>query len=181
MTGNMGRLMSGLPGNGDIKDIDRCISLYKAQLEQGDIRKAYNYLMHYVMHLKVQLSSNFPDRFSFGNISPGYMDFTYFPFFDAFLRERKLRLGLVLNHRYVRFELWLMGQNAAIQKYYWNLLKSSPWNTGRSKMPRYSVLEAVLVEFPDFREAAELTQKINREASRVSEEVIGSIRASEAR
>ncbi|MDX7998496.1 hypothetical protein FE394_04625 [Xenorhabdus sp. Reich] len=163
----------------DIKDVERCIVEYKTQLEQGDIQKAYYYLLRYVMHLKIQLSSDLSYRFSFGNVSPGYMDFTYFPFFNTFLRDRKLRLGVVLNHQDLRFELWLMGQNAAIQKDYWNLLRNSQWNANRLTMPKYSVLETILVESPDFTKADELTARINEEVSRVSETIIDAIRVLE--
>lgn len=163
----------------DIQDIDHCIAVYKAQLEQSDIQKAYGYLLRYVMHLKANLSSSLPTRFSFGNVSPGYMDFTYFPFFDDFLRERKLRFGIVLNHQALSFELWLMGQNAAIQKRYWNMLKNSAWNAGRTEMPKYSVLEATLVDSPSFKDAAQLTTLIKEEALRISEAMIDAIRAAE--
>ncbi|WP_086952934.1 DUF7000 family protein, partial [Xenorhabdus innexi] len=139
MTGSVNTLPS------DIQGIDRSIAVYKAQLEQGEIQKAYYYVLRYVMYLKAQLSNDLSHRFSFGNVSPGYMDFTYFPFFDTFLRDRKLRLGVVLNHQDLRFELWLMGQNAAVQKHYWNLLKNSQWNANRQKMPKYSVLETILI------------------------------------
>lgn len=45
-----------------------------------------------------------------GNISSGYMDYSYFPFTTTdFLRTHKLRFGAVLNHPQMRFELWLMG------------------------------------------------------------------------
>ncbi|MBN3816997.1 hypothetical protein G3N57_10430 [Paraburkholderia sp. Se-20369] len=164
-----------------MRDIDRCIAVYQAQLEQGDIQKAYDYLLRYVMHLKAHLASSLSARFSFGNVSPGYMDFTYFPFFDDFLRERKLRFGIVLNHRALRFELWLMGQNVAIQKRYWNMLKDTAWNAGCTEMPRYSVLETILVESPSFKDTASLTVRIEKEALRVSEAVIDSIRVAEAR
>ncbi|WP_081307590.1 DUF7000 family protein [Stenotrophomonas maltophilia] len=165
----------------DMQDIDVCIADYKAQLEKSSIRKAYGYLLRYVMHLKAHLSSELSDRYSFGNVSPGYMDFTYFPFFDDFLRGRKLRLGIVLNHHDLRFELWLMGQNAAVQKRYWDMLRRSPWNAGRAEMPRYSVLEAILVEFPSFKEADQLTERIKEEAMRVSDAVADAIRAAEVR
>lgn len=88
--------------------------------------------MRYMMHLKAYFSRYLPDTFSIGNISPGYLDFTYFPFFDDFLRERKLRLGIVLNHQSLQFELWLMGQNALVQQDYWELLKTSKWNRKRT-------------------------------------------------
>ncbi len=161
----------------EVQNVDKCIFVYQAQLEQGDIQRAYNYLLRYVMHLKTQLSDSLSARFSFGNVSPGYMDFTYFPFFDEYLRERKLRFGIVLNHRALRFELWLMGQNATVQKAYWNKLKKSSWNAGRTEMPRYSILEAVLLEAPNFKQADLVTTQVKEEALRVSEAITDAIRA----
>ncbi|HCJ0625854.1 TPA: hypothetical protein NQI02_005211 [Klebsiella variicola] len=163
----------------DIQDVDKCIAVYKVQLEQGDIQKAYHYLLRYVMHLKAHFTSSFTSRFTCGNVSPGYMDFTYFPFVDDYLRERKLRFGIALNHKALRFELWLMGQNAAIQKAYWDTLKNSLWNAKRTEMPQYCVLEAILVESPDFTNADQLTTQIEKEALRVSEAVLDSLRAFE--
>ncbi|HEL4242975.1 hypothetical protein I5U23_16635 [Stenotrophomonas maltophilia] len=165
----------------DMRDIDLCVADYKTQLEKSSIRKAYGYLLRYVMHLKAHFANELSDRYSFGNVSPGYMDFTYFPFFDDFLRERKLRLGVVLNHQDLRFELWLMGQNAAVQKRYWSLLRKSAWNAGRTEMPKYSVVEAILAESPRFEDAGQLTVRIKEEAMRISEAVADAIRVAEAR
>ena len=67
-----------------------------------------------------------------------------FSFFNDYLRDKKLRFGIVLNHSKMRFELWLMGQNKEIQKRYWDMLKTSPWNQGRSTKPQYAELEIVL-------------------------------------
>jgi hypothetical protein len=160
-----------------MQDITRHIATYKAQLEKGDIREAYTYLLKYVRHLAAHFESRLSGKYSFGNISPGYMDFTYFPFFDAFLRERKLRFGIVLNHRDMRFELWLMGQNAEVQKQYWDALKDTPWNMGRTEMPKYSVLEAVLVEHPDFEKTDMLSSRIEEEAIRITDAIIERIKA----
>lgn len=99
------------------------------------------------------------------------MDFTYFSFFDAFLRNKKLRYGIVLNHKQMRFELWLMGQNAEVQKRCWALLKSSKWNAGRLIMPQYSALEAVLVDAPDFDDLDAVAAEIVRNAGMLAEEI----------
>lgn len=103
------------------KDITKSLEIYKEQLSKGDIRQAYFVLMKYVAELKAE----FPSEYKTGNISPGYLDYTYFSFFNEFLRERKLRFGIVLNHDQLQFELWLMGQNVTIQEKYWQLLKNS--------------------------------------------------------
>ena len=97
--------------------------------------------------------------------------YTYFYFYNPFLRERKLRFGIVLNHEKMCFELWLMGQNEPLQKKYWELLKSSHWNEGRER-PRYSVLEVVLVEKPDWDDLKSLSDEIEKQAEKAVEEVL---------
>lgn len=161
-----------------MKNFSDSIAVYKEQLQKEDIQKAYEGLVKYVMALKTHFSKRLSDEFLFGNISPGYMDFTYFPFFNDFLREQKLRFGIVLNHKKVRFELWLMGQNLEIQKNYWNLLKTSKWNKEQIAMPKYSVLEVILVENPDFSELDILTSKIEQEAIILVHEIIDYIKHS---
>lgn len=148
------------------------ISIYKSQLQQGDIQIAYKRLFEFIGFLKASFQSDPGDQWSFGNISPGYMDYTYFPFFNEYLRGKKLRFGIVLNHRHMRFELWLMGQNAEVQKQYWNILKSTKWNEGRSKMPQYSVLEAVLVEAPDFNNFDILSAQVQKTTASVLKEIM---------
>ncbi|PXV63125.1 hypothetical protein CLV62_1157 [Dysgonomonas alginatilytica] len=161
-----------------MKNFSDYVAVYKEQLQKEDIQKAYEGLVKYVMVLKSHFSKELSDKFLFGNISPGYMDFTYFPFFNNFLREQKLRFGIVLNHKKVRFELWLMGQNIEIQRNYWNLLKTSQWNKGQIAMPKYSVLEVILVENPDFNELDILTSKIEQEAIILVHEIIDYIKHS---
>nr|WP_260256591.1 hypothetical protein [Elizabethkingia miricola] len=87
-----------------MKTLNDYVQVYKEQLVKKDIQKAYHGLMKYMMSLKASSSGVYEGRFSFGNISFGYMDFTYFPFHNEFLRERKLRFGIVLNHEKMRFE-----------------------------------------------------------------------------
>lgn len=154
-----------------MKDFNTYVALYKEQLEKGDIQKAYEGLVKYLMSLKAGMSKTYADRYSFGNISPGYMDYTYFAFFDDFLRERKLRFGVVLNHQKVRFELWLMGQNTDVQQKYWDILKSTKWNQHQPAKPQYSELEVVLADNPDFNDLKSLTQLLEAEILRHSEEI----------
>ena len=148
------------------------ITAYKKQLSKGEIQIAYNILLKCVMRLKAHCEKTFPQGYSFGNVSPGYMDFTYFPFFNEYLRKEKLRFGIVLNHSETKFEFWLMGQNSEIQTKYWNLLKESFWNQERADMPKYSVLEVILADNPDFDDMDTLTTKVAEKAVCVSEEIL---------
>ena len=77
------------------KIFKKVLEIYKEQLDNGYIQVAYLALTKYVAELK----SNFPKKYCTGNISFGYLDYTYFSFFNTFLRDQKLRFGVVLNHR----------------------------------------------------------------------------------
>lgn len=155
-----------------MKTLNDYIIIYRQQLKDGDIQKAHTGLLKYMMELKAHFSKEFSGKFSVGNVSPGYMDFTYFYFFDEYLRSEKLRFGIVLNHEKMRFEMWLMGQNQVIQNRYWNLLKTSKWNKDLQTRPKYSVLEVVLVENPDFNDLSFLTQEIEKQITPVTNEII---------
>jgi len=145
--------------------INSYVSAYKEQIRKGEIQDVYSFLLKYVMRVKASLEKSFPKEYSFGNIFPGYLDFSYFYFFNSYLRDKKLRFGIVLNHSEMRFELWLLGQNKGIREKYWDILRTSPWNRGRKTMPTYSVLETVLVADPDFDNLDTLTADIEKRAA----------------
>lgn len=164
-----------------MESLNKYVAKYKAELAKGDIQKAYEGLLKYVLKLKAYFEKRTGDRFSVGNSAPGYMDFTYFPFFDTFLREHKLRFGIVLNHKELQFELWLMGQNADVQTCYWDILKSTKWNKHRPTRPQYSVLEVVLADNPDFGNTEELNQKIVDAAISNANEIIEYLKNNESK
>lgn len=160
------------------KTFNDLVDVYKIQLEKNDIQETYEKLIKYVLHLKTSFSKKIGGEFSTGNVSQGYMDYSYFPFLDTFLKDKGLRFGIVLNHKKARFELWLMGRNAELQKKYWDILKTTEWNKHRSIMPRYSVLEVILMDHPDFNKLDTLTQKIEDKAIKISNEIIDYLKTS---
>ena len=145
---------------------------YKKELAKDDIQIAYEKLIKYVMSLKASFENQLSEEYSFGNISPGYMDITYFSFYNSYLRDKLLRFGIVLNHKDMQFELWLMGRNAKVQQEYWELLKDTKWNKHRDSIPRYSFLEIILVENPDFNDLPKLSDKIIKVAEKNATEVL---------
>lgn len=149
------------------KDISKSIRIYKEQLAQGDIQRAYVALTKYIAELKAK----FPSEYQTGNISFGYLDYTYFPFFNEYLRDKKLRFGIVLNHCKMQIELWLMGQNALLQAEYWELLKNTKWNQGVTEMPIYSVLEVCLESNIDFSDKDKMTENIITKALETATEI----------
>ena len=85
-------------------DVQKSIEIYKEQLSYGYIRTAYLVLTRYVAELK----SRFSAQYKTGNISFGYLDYTYFPFFNQYLRNQKLRFGVVLNRNFLSLGITLL-------------------------------------------------------------------------
>lgn len=158
-----------------MKNLNHYVAVYKEQLSKGDILIAYNGLVKFVMKLRVDVIKSQSENYSFSGILHGYMDYTYFYYTNDFLKSKKLKLGLVLNHLEMRFEIWLLGQTIAIQKTYWDVLKESKWNKGKIEMPTYSILEVTIEDKPDFDDLPLLSQQIERKLIDVSDEIINTV------
>ena len=111
-----------------MKNLNDYIASYQAQLQKGDILIAYKELVSFVMKLRTDLKRDSSFDYLVTGILHGYLDYTYFYFSNDFLKSKKLKFGLVLNHLEMRFELWLLGNTAEIQKKYWTFLKETKWN-----------------------------------------------------
>ncbi|MEJ5105910.1 DUF7000 family protein [Chryseobacterium sp. MYb328] len=155
-----------------MKDINLSVKSYQKIVNEDEIPQVYLYLLRFMMQVKADFSRHFKEKFSVGNISPGYMDYTYFPFFDSSLRDHKLRFGIVLNHKKMQLELWLMGQNAEVQQEYWEKLKSASWNKHLVTMPQYTVLETIFVENPDFENEQAIQEVIRKKTLETVPEIM---------
>ena len=159
-----------------MKKLNHYVAIYKEQLDKGDILIAYNELVKFVMKLRVDFIKNLSEQYSFTGILHGYMDYTYFYYSNEFLKSKKLKLGLVLNHSKMGFEVWLLGNTISVQKKYWELLKTSKWNKNKKEMPKYSILEAVLENNPDFDNLPTLSQMIENRLIEISDEILIAIK-----
>lgn len=155
-----------------MEDLNKYVSLYKEQLNKGDILIAYNELVKFVMKLRTGFITTLSEEYSFAGILHGYMDYTYFYYSNVFLKSKKLKLGLVLNHKEMRFEVWLLGNTISNQKLYWELMKTSKWNKNKTEMPKYSILEITLVSNPDFNNLDELSNQIESRMIEASDEIL---------
>lgn len=160
-----------------MEDLNRYVAIYKAQLKNGDILIAYKELVKFVMRLRTNLTTNLSDQYSFAGILHGYMDYTYFYYSNDFLKSKNLKFGLVLNHVEMKFELWLLGSTVQVRNKYWELSKETKWNKNRTEMPEYSILEAPLVENPDFNNLDALAEKIETELIEVSVEILDHLKS----
>lgn len=159
-----------------MKDLNDYVNSYFEQIKKGDIQKAYASLVKYVMKLSGTLSKSLGKEYSFGNLFQGYMDYTYFYYTNDFLKKRKLKFGLVLNHTKMQFEVWLLGQTIPIQEKYWAYFKSTKWNIDRTQKPQYSILETIIIKEPNFNNLALLTKEIEESLVKTSNEIIEEIK-----
>lgn len=155
-----------------MENLNKYVSVYKEQLDKGDILIAYNALVKFVMKLRTDFIKSLSDQYAFTGILHGYMDYTYFYYSNDFLKSKKLKFGLVLNHLDMRFEIWLLGNTIPNQKKYWELLKNTKWNNDKAEMPKYSIMEITLVENPDFNNLNALTNQIETKMIQASNEVL---------
>jgi hypothetical protein len=155
-----------------MNNLNDIVAVYHKELRKGDILVAYNELVKFLMNTRTELVKKLDHQYSFAKILHGYMDYTYFYYTNDFLKSKKLKLGLVLNHLEMRFEVWLLGNTIPVQKEYWNLLKSTKWNKDKTEMPQYSIIEAVIIDKPDFNNLESLSKNIHKNMVQVTDEII---------
>jgi hypothetical protein len=149
---------------------------YKKQMAQGTILTAYRGLMAYLMELRTQLSSRYPDYVVSGSLYTGYMDMSYFSFTSKALAERKLKIAIVFLHESCRFEVWLAAANKQVQTQTWKLIQESGWTkypVVTSTQGADAVIEHILVADPDFSDLPALTGQIERGTLSFIQEVEG--------
>ncbi|WP_396591994.1 DUF7000 family protein [Allomuricauda sp. R78024] len=148
------------------------IEEYKKQMALGNIQNAYKGVIKYMMGLRTHFLNEHSDHFVTGSFYQGYMGITYFPVTPLSLKNQKLKIGLIFNHRKVWFEIWLVGQNKKVQKSYWNQFKDNDWKKyPLSKAGKDSIIKHVLIEKPNFKHLDVLTETIEKDTLKFIEEV----------
>ena len=149
--------------NISLKPFNDCVSEYRKLVEKGDIVAAYRGLMEFMMSLRTHFKNNYPDYSISGSIYYGYMDMTYFPLVPEKLKEKGLKIAIVLIHDRLRFEAWLSGYNKGVQLKYWDIIKEKRWDKYRIPATikgQDSIVECDLVSNPDFSDLDMLTEQI---------------------
>lgn len=78
----------------------------------------------------------------------------------------------------MQFEIWLLGQTIPIQEKYWQYFKTTKWNKEQTTKPKYSILETVLIEKPDFNDLEKLSKQIEDKLVLVTTKIIEDIKTS---
>ena len=146
------------------------IAAYKKVLASGEIQATYQELVGIIQNLRTEFSKRYQGEFSVANLLHGYMDFTYFYLQNDYLKQRKLKLAIVLNHQHANFELWLLAQTKDVQLRFWKKLKDVKW-VDKETMPEYSIFEVSLLDNPDFDDLALLSESIHKKFKTLSQEI----------
>lgn len=144
--------------------LNQCILEYTDQLGKGRIQKAYKGLMDFMLNLRTELESRYPD-YVVGNLYAGYMDMTYFAFTPPDLKEKRLKIAIVYLHEKGVFEVWLAGSNRKVQAACIEWL--SRQNIGHYTLTQVfpgvdAIIETSLVEAPDFDDLEVLKRQIEQ-------------------
>ncbi|MEJ2622867.1 MAG: hypothetical protein P8163_22320 [Candidatus Thiodiazotropha sp.] len=161
-----------------VKKINERIPFYRQAFASGEIQKTYQSLVEVIQSIRTEFNKEYKSEFSIANLLHGYIDFTYFYMQNDFLKKRKLKIAIVLNHKEVRFELWLLGQTKDVQTNYWKKLQDVKWVDDDS-MPEWSIFEIVLLANPDFDNIKELTDSLKTIFNDLSEEIFEALETHE--
>ncbi len=141
-----------------MQSLNESVKEYTAQLQHGQIQKAYKGIMTFMSSLKAHLKNQHPE-YTATALYFGYMDMTYFAFTPLDLKQRSLKIAIVYLHEQNRFEIWLGGANRKVQAEYIELFKAKDLDgllLSEVKPGVDSIIELRLIEKPDFDHPEEL-------------------------
>lgn len=96
--------------------LNQYIKDYIKQLELENVAKGYKGLMEYLMNLRTHFINQYPTEFIIGNFYQGYMDMSYFPVTPGSLKNQKLKIGLVFNHKKYNLSSGWLGRTNKFKK-----------------------------------------------------------------
>ena len=134
------------------------IQEYTAQLQNGQIQRAYKGIMDFMSSFKAHMERKLPE-YAASALYQGYMDMTYFALTPPALKGKKLKIAVVYLHMENRFECWLAGANRKVQADYIGLLRGKYIGGYALSEPAPgvdSIIEAILLQQPNFDEPESL-------------------------
>ncbi len=146
-----------------MKTLNDYILEYHKHVKMGDVQKAYQGLMKFLLDLKTYLKDKHSDYSVSGNISHGQMDVSYFFFTPQKLKELNLKIAIVYVHEKNNFEVWLTGTTLKVRSDYWKTLKEKDLGEYRISseiLGLAPIVEHDLMSNPDFDNLNSLTKQI---------------------
>ncbi len=128
---------------------------------------SYHELIRFMKELKTFFQKGYEAEFKFGNVYQGSEDYSYFSLTTSALRKQKLKFVIILDHKQIRFEICLSGQNKDVRKKYWKLFKGSDWqqyHLAENIDSSLTIVDHTLLNDPDFADTAALKEQIETES-----------------
>ncbi|CAM2837142.1 DUF7000 family protein [Erysipelothrix tonsillarum] len=147
------------------------IRIYQDCITRNDLHATYKFLLDFMNQLQRNFKNNMASCFTTRNVLNGYLDYTYFYFDNDHLRSLKLKMGIVLNHKKMKFELWLMGSTKPVQLHFWNQFKDTPLNL-EADMPQWYVVSVDLVKTPNFEDLSDLSDYIMKQVPLAYDQIV---------
>lgn len=142
--------------------LNKQIAQYRQQLQNGNLKAAYQGIMKYFDSLRLHLKSKHPDYF-ISDVHYGLMDYTYLYFFPKSLQRQKLKVVLLFSHDTFKLEILLAGYNRTAQAKYWKLFKQNglnKYNLSNTATEPDRFLDYTITQNPDFSNPNALTEQI---------------------
>ena len=145
--------------------LNEYISRYRAEMQKGDVPRAYRGIIDFMLMLRTHLRKKYPELSVSGNFYQGYMDLTFFTLVPVTFEGHQLKIVLVFNHKRIAFEAWLSAVNKEVQEKYLELFRKGTWLDYRipfSPQDSDSILECDLTTDPGFDQQDLLTGQIEK-------------------
>jgi len=149
-----------------MKPLNECIAVYRAEMQKGELPRAYRGIIDYMLMLRSHLRKKYPGLSVSGNFYQGYMDMTFFSMVPVTFEGHKLKIALVFNHERMAFEAWLSAVNKEVQAEYLEQFRKENWPDYRippSPQGYDSILECDLATDPDFDNQDLLSGQMEKE------------------
>lgn len=136
----------------------------------------YLQLINYMKELRKFFLKAYKTQFKLGKIYQENANYSYVSLTTEGLKKHKLKFVIILNHKELCFSICLSGQNKAVRKKYWNILKNRNHNNyhlAESIDDSLSIIEKLIVDQPDFSDKENLTQEVEEKSLKFIAEING--------
>lgn len=151
-----------------MKNLNRLISDYMCQLQQGELQIAYKGILDFLGKLRSEFVRKYPD-YEIRSTYPGYMDMSYFSVNTKSLKDAGLKIAIVYLHEKGDFEVWLSARNREIAKRYapvMNDMLANDTNMFHDVNNLDAIVEYALLKEPDFEDPTLLIDTIDQGVSK---------------
>ncbi len=134
---------------------------YHNVLRDESFLRLYKRLIDVMNKLRLHLLSDHSYPLHVGTLHIGMHDWSYFSSTSEKLKKHKLKTILLLNHKDMKFEAWLVGGNKVELQKWWNRFKADNQTSYTiTESPVESIFEETLLHQPNLNDLTQLVSTI---------------------